>query len=642
MTRRAKPTPEYITALNDSLKNTWDKQIKEDEKALQVINREHKVDVPKARNIEGFKPIIYHAGTGQDALDRYCGFIGKLIFQVERGFGSRAQERSEEAEDFFQHILWDYEAREGPFFYDLKEGVLATGRVFLEVAPKPVYWTKAYGKPSQGEGEDEDGETIPEKETGEDYKKRLSTWKKRIARPPISFTLLPGSSVRVVLSHNKPIEYVQEAKMTLGEAANRWPRVLKGWQAEIDDKSSKVTEEITVLKYGNDTWISVLVDRNKGWLRRSERHEVSHYPHGMGVCPLAMFEGFKSVKKEPGFRWRSIISKAMDAILMVDEMRSRAATALKLMPMPQYYIRVKQAMPDEEPPPIIIDPTVVRVLYSDEEPGVLEAGHPPPEAEALDTKVRDEIEWLLPEIAKGMTGAAGTPAWSDRLKLDQVRNYLKPVLDGIALGGRQTAQLICKAIMSPRIGEAVYVRMPGEKGSEVIGLSPKEAADVHDRVTCLIHTKLPSDVGADIGRAQLAYDFGMPWSWCVEEIIGAENPMELRKRRMIEELEDTEPYKQSLYKEVLAEADILDAEDAAMGAEELMRILPTLPQEWQETILALIGGAPPGAPPGGMTPPGPSPAPPGAGPGSLAKTGQLTREISGPKPTAPFPGGPSV
>lgn len=637
MARRAKPTPEYILALNDSLKHTWGKQIKEDERALAIINREHKVDVPKARNIEGFKPIVYHAGTGQDALDRYCGFIGRLIFQVERGFGSRAQERSEEAEDFFQHILWDYEAREGPFFYDLKEGVLATGRVFLEVAPKPVFWTKAYGKPDQGQGEDEDGNDIPSKESDDDYKKRLSNWKKRIARPPISFTLLSGSSTRVVLSHNKPVEYVQEVKMTLGEAANRWPRVLSRWLAEIKDKSSKVTEEVTVLKYGNDTWISVLVDRPTGFLHKKDRHEVSHYAHGMGVCPLAMFEGFKAVKKEPGFRWRSIISKAMDAILMVDELRSRAATALKLMPMPQYFIRVKQQeLPDEEKSPIIIDPTEVKVFYSDEEPGVLEAAHPPPEAEALDTKVRDEIEWLLPEIAKGMTGAAGTPAWSDRLKLDQVRNYLKPVLDGIALGGRQTMQLVCKAIMSPRIGETVYVRMPGAKGSEVISLSPKEAADVHDRVTCLIHTKLPSDVGADIGRAQLAYDFGMPWSWCVEEVIGAENPMELRKRRMIEDLEDTDPYKQSLYKEILAEADILDAEDAAMGAEELMRILPTLPKEWQETILAMIG-AMPGAP---GQPPGPAPAPPGAGPGSLAKTGQLTQEITGPKPTSPTPGGP--
>jgi len=622
-----KPDAEYISSLNEQLKTHWNKQVQEDEAVLEVINQEHKIWTPEIK-LPDFKPTIYHAGTAQDALDRFCGLIDKPIFHVEKGWGSKAETRSEDAEIWFNLFFWDYEAREGPFYGDVKEDVLAVGRGFLEVLPVPERWTAAHGYPVQGEGEDFNGKPIPKEEKGDEFQERLETWKKRISNPPILITYMPASTVRIVPSHNKAIEYVQEVTMLQKEAADRWPEALDAWAQEIKDDPKKGTQEVTVYKYGNKKWVSVVVKRGKGTKDTGDLIDVSHFAHGMGVCPIALYEGFRAVTREPGHRWRSIVKKALDGIKMLDELRSCQATRLKAMPMAQYYFLQKEApMPGQkEPPPIRLDPTEIKRFYADSAPGVLEPANPPPEAESLDNKVQYDLEAFLPDLAKGMTGGSNTPAWGDKLKLDQVRNYLKPVVNGIALGARQTAQLICKAILSVHIAETVYVRVPGKKGSKVIGLGPDDAADVHDRISAFLQTKLPSDRNADIGLADIAYKFGMPWSWCVEELIGAENAVELKRRRLLEDVEMSDPYRQGLIDDVLAEAHMIEAKEAALSPEELMGMMPMLPPAAQQAIEM-------------ARKPGPAAAPPGAGPAALAKTGQMTGTISGPSPLAATPGG---
>ena len=626
------PEADYIGELNENLKVFWQTQMEDDEEAIQVINQEHKVDVPKPK-MPDFKPIIYKSGTAQDALDRYAGLLARPILKAEPGWGSLAQDRAENAEQFFNLIFWDYETRDGPFVADLKDDVLGTGRGFIEVYPKAVLWTEDYGYPVRGKGEDEEGKPVSDKESEEEFQERLERWKRRISNPPIVYNYLPSGTVRVLLSKNRVIEYVQEVEMLLAEALERWPDKLADWTDETAENPKKrASEKVTALKYGDKHYISVVIKRGRSTKTQKDLRKVSDYAHGMGVCPLALFEGFKSAKKEPGRRWRSIVKKALSAIKTIDELRSRQATAIKMMPMAQYYFLVDKdsftRAGEKEPPPVTIDPTEIKRFWSDQQPGVLEPSRPPPEAEALDSKVRDEIEWLLPEIARGMTGAAGTPAWSDRLKLDQVRNYLKPVVEGMAQGWRQVAQLTCKAIMSPSINETVYVRKHGLKGEMAIGLGPKEAAAAHDRITAFIQTKIPSDRNADIGMAQMAYDFGMPWSWCVEEFFGVENPMEQKKRRILEEVEDSEEYRSRLRADILTEADLLEAQEAALSPEELAGAMPGLPGSAQEAVGMATGT------------PGPAPAPPGAGPGSIQKTGQLPGGITGPNPNAPFPGGP--
>jgi len=305
---KPQPTAEYIAALSGSLETHWQKQAEVDDEALAVISQEHEIDVPKPK-IPNFKPIIYRAGTAQDALDRYCGLIDKFIYKVERGWGAKAEMRAEKAEAFFQHFFWDYEAREGPIYGELKEDTLAVGRGWWEIIPWPAAWTTAAGQPVKGTGKDEEGEDVPKNETDEAHKKRVKAWKERIAKPPILVTYMPASTVRTVLSRNKVTEYVQEVEMLLGDAINQWPDGLQDWEAE--DAKKKATQKVTVLKYGNDTWVSVVIKRTGGLLGKStELKEVSHFAHGMGVAPIAMFEGFKFVKREPGLRWRSIVWKA--------------------------------------------------------------------------------------------------------------------------------------------------------------------------------------------------------------------------------------------------------------------------------------------------------------------------------------------
>lgn len=95
---------------------------------------------------------------------------------------------------------------------------------------------------------------------------------------------------------------------------------------------------------------------------------------------------------------------------------------------------------------------------------------------------------------------------------------------------------------------------------------------------------------------------------------------------MIEDVENSDPYRQKLLDDILSQADMLEAGDAAVPPEELMAILANLPPEAQQAIATAQA-------------PGPQARPPGAGPASLQKTGQLTRTISGPSPMAPTPGG---
>ncbi|KKN27589.1 hypothetical protein LCGC14_0863070, partial [marine sediment metagenome] len=151
------------------------------------------------------------------------------------------------------------------------------------------------------------------------------------------------------------------------------------------------------------------------------------------------------------------------------------------------------------------------------------------------------------------------------------------------------------------------------------------------RLTVGITPKSPVDRSHDIGTANLALQFGLPWEWIVENILDIEDPATLLLMKDIRELEELPPVKERLMQDALEHLEALIEEDEF---DELAGVdLASLPPEFADAARQLLGGGgseaggggaalPPlgakGAPKGGL---GRGPGPPGSHPSTLIPRG---------------------
>jgi hypothetical protein len=261
----------------------------------------------------------------------------------------------------------------------------------------------------------------------------------------------------------------------------------------------------------------------------------------------------------------------------------------------------------------------VTVTYADETLTPLGVPTGLPDAAVLLQQVDDVIQrHTLEDVLFGRV-AGSAPAFQVSLRINVAKSKLTPIAQHMAQGLTNVFELFLRGVEN--LGEAVSIN--GET------ITTKLAIKYRTRVAVAITPKSPVDRNQDIGSANMALQFGLPWDWIAENILDIEDPATLRLQKDIAEIENLPPVKERLMADALEELEALVEEDEFVDSEgiDLSSLPPEFAQALQgllgggggetevdEAIRGLIGGGEGGPPGSGL---GTGPFPPGASPQSI-------------------------
>lgn len=632
----ARPTFDDIKAIHQTIYDDWSDLRARDSEMIDLWEMTYDVRAPEPKGIKNWTPKKVRSGWTRKGIKAYKAMFGdKPIFSHKPGIGRMSHKVSERIEGFLNTLPWALEAEYGTFWPEVLEDVFKLGRGWAEILPYRGRWKDDPDYPQRGEGTNaETGKKVPEDESHGDFLKRLKSWKKGHL-PPISIRHLPAESVCAVITERyRVLRAVRKVKISLADAARRWPDEFGVYTTQED---VKLNEDVQIWEYVDHEWVATAAEYKdiNGFIKPP-------YKHGMGMCPWVLVEGLTTASSEPLKRWEPVLFDVKDVGLAMDAQLTRKSMICEIFPLPFPVIKSTEARPqegDEERPDIEIAPPNALYLYEDEEFAI--AGWPPaePEADSLWAKLDDAKERLLPDVGYDIArGASNTAAWTWRLRGQYTERDLAPVADNISLGAKRIAQGICRCIQSPHINQRVYVRESSERtkgeGYDTISVSPKE---LKGQVQCIdAEAKISNimDRNSDIGAARLAASppLNLPLRDVYETILKRENPQQLMEEKAIEEIEQSEPYKQRVLEEILMYTDILEEEKAMVPPDELMQMMAggELSPAAQRAIRAIQGAQMAGL--------GVEGHPTGAHPNTVARTASPTVTQSGPTPFGTTPG----
>jgi hypothetical protein len=611
----SKPTFPQIKELHETISNSWSGRIALDKEMNELHEMTYEVRAPSPE-IENYTPRVIRSGWTRHAIKSFKAmFADKPVFRHEPGIGTASHRQSEKIEGFLNELPWALEAKYGTFWPEAVEDVGKLGRAWVEVLPLRQRWSKSDDYPRQDEEESED-----------DYDGRRDDWKKN-QLPPISIRHLPADGVRAIVTERYTVlQAVRKVTISLADAARRWP---KTFQPFLDAKD-KPTAEVICWEYADTEWCAWAAEyKSTGELVGTP------FKHGMKMCPWVLVEGITTASSDPTKRWEPMLFDSRDVGVAMDAQLTRKAMICEIWPLPFPVIKTNEERPLPGVPkaaPIEIKPPQPLFLYSEDEFQMANWQGAEPEAENLWEKLDAARDRLLPDVGSDIaTGATDTAAWTWRLRGQLAERDMKPVADNLSLGAKRIAQAECAAIMSPWIGETVYIRRKGEKGMQAIGIGPEDLKGQMNNIHAVAKISNVMDRNSDIAAARMALEppLEMPWRWTVETILRVENPQELWDEKLLEKVERSPEYEAMLTRDVMERADMLSAEEAAATPDQIAQYLPQLSPAGQAAASQALGGIP-GVGAGG--------APVGAAPQSILRTGQTTLTQPGPNPAAPGPG----
>jgi hypothetical protein len=292
------------------------------------------------------------------------------------------------------------------------------------------------------------------------------------------------------------------------------------------------------------------------------------------------------------FRYKGFLHDAKDALETYDFLLSRLATMVYAYYLPSYKWKISATSAmwaGKERPELEVKLGGVTVVYDDEDLDVLPHPTDLPDAKDLLAQVDDVIQrHTLEDVLFGR--AAGTaPAFQVALRINVAKSKLVPIAQHMANGLTQVMRLMLRGVQT--IGETIVVQEEE--------LTLKVAKKYQDRITVQIEPKSPIDRNQDIGAANMALEFGLPWDWIAENILGIEDPATLRLQKDILEIEAMPQVKERLMADALDQLDALIEEEEYEDADNVD--LSSLPPEFGEALGGL-GGPVPEDPTGGLPP----------------------------------------
>jgi len=661
------PTGQTVRDLHEKLVDEWDTRFRLDEEFRDIVHQRNAVEILSDRDDRNMNPIEIHSGRAGGIIGHALGLLMALpSFHCEPVTLTTEDARESEEVERFLAAVFEQQLLGNDFWPSVGREVLIYGRAFIKAMPMPTIWTIQEGYPVRNKTE-----------SAKKYLKKVEKWKAEEANFPFVIKHIPTISILPMLDAQDNVVATIEQKWVLSKLLAedmKSPHV-----AELLKQGTlKWYDELPVVEYTDTEYVSYFLggttprerlnredNENIIFEYTSEYELLRTWKHGLGKCPIVMIVGEKTEIPEFEHRFKGFLNDAKDALLTYDFLLSRLATMVYAYYLPSYQWRIAATsahFQGRERPEMEVKLGGVTVTYADEELSVLSYPDNLPDAGQLLSEVDDVIQrHTLEDVLFGRV-AGSAPAFQVALRINVAKSKLTPISQHMANGLTNVMRLLLRGVQT--VGESVTVQ------DEKITVSL--AKKYQNRITTQIEPKSPVDKSQDIGSASMALEFGLPWDWIAEHILGIEDPASLRLQKDILEIENMPQVKERLMADALEQLDVLIQEeefedtegidlsalppafgealegmggppgdDAAAGLPpELLAMLgegdavAPPPGEGELDIASLLAGTTPGAPEGGL---GKGPYPDGASPQSV----QGGRGLMTPN-TQPAPGSPQV
>jgi len=647
------PTGRSVHDLHHKLIRDWEPRLRLDREYQDLVHQRNKVEtLDELDKKPNMRPIQLHAGRAGGIIEHANGLLMVMpSFHAEPISLNTEDAREADQVERFSAVTFQQQILANDFWTNVGRDVLIYARAFIKALPLPAVWTVQAGYPVRGT-----------KQTAASYLNTVREWKETEGKFPFVIQHTPTLNILPLLdSNDNVLASIEEKQVSV--------RVL------LDDMGSEEVAElvrrgslrwwddVTIVEYMDDTFVGYFLvdtqpyDRSQADIpapmRVKSYIKLRVWRHNLGRNPVVMIPGIRTEMHDYKNRFKSFLSDAKESLEMYDFLLSRMATMVWAYYLPSYQWQLADttaSFAGRDRPILDVNLGGVTVTYQDE---ILAPMQPPqglPDATVLLQQTDDMIQrHTLEDVLFGrVTGNA--PAFQVNLRIQVAKSKLIPLALHMALGITNVMDLLFRGV--EQLGEAVVIG--GEK------ITVKMARKYRGRVTAQIEPKSPVDRNQEIGAANMALQFGLPWDWIVEHILDIEDPATLRLQKDIQEIEQLPAIKERLMQDVLAQLEALIEEEET---EDLAGLdMSNMPPGFAEAVQQFIGGG--GLMQPGVAPPplglgmeasvapglGRGPYPEGAAPQTIQGGRGLMTERAQPQPGSPqvgtvgtvLPGGPGV
>lgn len=606
-----KPTGKSVRDLHAKLEREWRPRFRLDEEFRDLVHQRNKIEVLEESDDLNMEPMEVHSGRAGGIIEHAGGLLmARPVFHAEPPTLNTIDERTAEQVERAASNVFEQELISNNFWPAVGRDILIYGRAFIKSMLAMSLWTAEAGYPVRDS-----------KESDKAYIKRVRDWKETEGKFPFVIQHVPALAVLPMLDNGDNVLATIEVKYATAKvlADDFGSETVKEL---LSRRVVKWYDELPIIEYIDTEWVSYLLAGTEIRDRSIEEDIASEtlhkrtksytplrtWKHNLGKHPVVMIPGIRTELSDYKSHFKGFLSDAKDALHTYDFLLSRLATMVNAYYLPSYEWKLgatSAQFAGRDRPVLRVNLGGVTVTYADENLDVLAIPQGLPDATMLLAQADDIIQrHTLEDVLFGRVQGAA-PAYQVNLRINVAKSKLSPLAQNMAIGVTDVMELFLRSIIQLR--EAVIIG--GEK------ITVKMAKQYLGRLSTSIDPKSPVDRSQDIGTANLALQFGLPWDWIVENILDIEDPATLRLMKDIQELEELPPVKERLMQDALEQLEALIEEDEL---EDLANInVAGLPGEFADAARQLLEGGGEAGQTGAPPAPGleNAPAPPGLGRG---------------------------
>ncbi len=481
-------------------------------------------------------PRQHHSGRPGGLLEHARGLLmANPTIGVEEIDPSQETKREFEQVERILARVFHQQLVDTDFWPQTVRDSLAYGVAFIKALPLPVAWSMKQGYPARKKTEE-----------AKAYLKRIEEWKTNEAKFPFVIMHVPRFNVLPLLdAEDNVIASFETKRVRAGILAELGSATAK---AKLKDGTYQWYEELVVLEYMDDRYVSYFIgdlvreDDDFSDLTNVSWEQFRTWEHNLGRCPMVLIPGIKTGETALEDRYKSFLWDAKDSLVEYDFLMSRMSTMVSAYFLPSYIWRVNQnsaAFSGKDKPELTINLGGTTPIYSDQELEPLPFPTGLPDSDRLLSEADSNIQrHTLEDVLFGRVEGSA-PAFQVNLRINVARSKLTPIAQHLAAGVTRVLDLFLRGVVS--LGEEVVV-----DGEEI---TPKMAEAAMGRLRISIVPKSPIDRASDMQTFIQAQEAGLPWDWGVENILGEENPAELKFAKLVEKLEQRPEVEERLMQE---------------------------------------------------------------------------------------------
>lgn len=192
----------------------------------------------------------------------------------------------------------------------------------------------------------------------------------------------------------------------------------------------------------------------------------------------------------------------------------------------------------------------------------------------FEANLRADLDMVVPGVLNGLVPQGEDPSgWQFAQRVHNARLYFSPMVGGAQRAFSERVGFE-SWLIEHKIGERVYVRGEIVKGDKTrtgqLSIGPEDLKGLHDVYDVKLEPKLPSTEIVEIRKHAEATTQGFESQADAVTALGR-NPEEVRKQRLLEQFQDSDPVKQRVFQrldQLLGQRELQALQDANASAQQ--------------------------------------------------------------------------